>query len=203
MADTLFPAGQVAMLPGGSFRAGTYSRADANIDVAPLPQGKERATVTHGLANVIWASAEHPGASLELVKFLAGEEAETILGESGATIPAYAGLQEPWLAANPDMNLQVFIDALDYGAQGPESAGRLRNGRSRSRKSSSTASPATSRRRRSPPRPPQPPTPPLPHELDIDHRRDRFYSGTGVSIPSEPVARLAITLRATIVGVNS
>ena len=44
VADTLFPAGQVAMMTGGSFRAGTYGAADANIDVAPLPQGKQRAT---------------------------------------------------------------------------------------------------------------------------------------------------------------
>ncbi len=120
VADTLFPAGQVAMMPGGSFRAGTYGAAEANIDVAPLPQGKQRATVTHGLANVIWANGANLGASLELVRFLAGEEAESILGESGATIPAYAGLQEPWLSANPDMNLQVFIDALDYAHKVPD-----------------------------------------------------------------------------------
>jgi len=120
VADSLFPAGQVALLPGGSFRAGAYGQADANIDVAPLPQGKERATVAHGLANVIWASGANPGASLELVKWLAGDEAETILGESGATIPSYAGLQEPWLSANSDMNLQVFVDALDYAHKVPD-----------------------------------------------------------------------------------
>jgi len=114
VADTLFPAGQVALLTGGSFRAGTYAQAEANIDVAPLPQGKERATAIHGLANVIWAGGESPGAALEWVKFLAGEEGETILGESGATIPAYSGLSQAWLDANPDMNLQVFIDAVDY-----------------------------------------------------------------------------------------
>lgn len=122
VADTLFPAGQVAMMTGGSFRAGAYGAAEANIDVAPLPQGKEQATVTHGLANVIWASGANPGASLEFVKFLAGEEAETLLGESGSTIPAYAGLQQPWLDANPDMNLQVFIDALEYAHKVPDPA---------------------------------------------------------------------------------
>jgi len=114
VADTLFPAGQVAMLTGGSFRAGTYAKAEANIDVAPLPQGKKRATAIHGLANVIWAGTENGGAALEWVKFLAGEEGETILGQSGATIPAYAGLANLWLDANPDMNLQAFIDAVDY-----------------------------------------------------------------------------------------
>ncbi|MGH2551117.1 MAG: ABC transporter substrate-binding protein, partial [Thermomicrobiales bacterium] len=114
VADTLFPAGQVALLTGGSFRAGTYAKAEANIDVAPLPQGKKRATAIHGLANVIWASTENPGAALEWVKFLAGEEGETILGESGATIPAYSGLAETWVNANPDLNLQAFIDATEY-----------------------------------------------------------------------------------------
>lgn len=120
VADTLFPAGVVGMMPGGSFRAGTYGAADASIDVAPLPMGKQRATVTHGLANVIWANGSNPGAALEFVKWLASADAETILGESGATIPAYAGLQEPWLAANPDMNLQVFVDALDYAQKVPD-----------------------------------------------------------------------------------
>jgi multiple sugar transport system substrate-binding protein len=114
VADTLFPAGQVALLTGGSFRAGTYAKAEANIDVAPLPQGKKRATAIHGLANVIWAGTQSPGAALEWVKFLHSEEGETILGASGATIPAYAGLAETWIDANPDLNLQVFIDAVDY-----------------------------------------------------------------------------------------
>ena len=107
-------------MPGGSFRAGTYGAADANIAAAPLPKGKEQACVTHGLSNVIWANAANPGASLEFVKFLASEEAESILGESGSTIPAYTGLQEPWLSANPDMNLQVFIDALEYAHKVPD-----------------------------------------------------------------------------------
>ena len=114
VADTLFPAGQVALLPGGSFRAGTYAQSEANIDVAPLPQGKKRATAIHGLANVIWAGTSNAGAALEWVKFLAGEEGEQILGDSGATIPAYEGLAESWISANPDLNLQVFIDATEY-----------------------------------------------------------------------------------------
>jgi len=114
VADTLFPAGTVGLLTGGSFRAGTYAKADAKIDVAPLPQGKQRATAIHGLANVIWAGSSNPGASLEWVKFLAGEEGETILGQSGSTIPALTGLSDLWLKANPDLGLQVFIDAVDY-----------------------------------------------------------------------------------------
>src|SRR6478609_2430037 len=99
VADTLFPAGQVAMMTGGSFRAGTYGAADANLDVAPLPQGKTRATAIHGLANVIWTGSKSQDAAKELVKWMAGEEAAKVLGDSGATIPSMNGMQEAWLAA--------------------------------------------------------------------------------------------------------
>ena len=115
VADSLFPAGNVAMMTGGSFRAGTYSALDINIDVVPLPYSKERATVIHGLANVIWANTQQPAAALEWVKFIHSEEGELILGESGATIPAMAGTQQAYVDANEGMNVQVFLDAADYG----------------------------------------------------------------------------------------
>lgn len=117
VAETLFPAGQVAMMPGGSFRASTYAEAEANIDVAPLPQGRRRATVIHGLANVIWSGTPNRAAAMEFVRFLAGEEAARILGESGIGLPAYEGMEGTWLESEPDMNLQVFVDAADYGVQ--------------------------------------------------------------------------------------
>ncbi len=113
-ADSLFPAGQIAMMPGGSWHVRTFSEADPAIRVAPLPQGKQRATMIHGLANVIWADTPNQAAALEWVKFLASEEAERILGESGTVIPAMQGLQEDWVASVPDLDLQIFLDALDY-----------------------------------------------------------------------------------------
>lgn len=129
--ETLFPAGQVAMMPGGSFRANTYANLDINIDVAPLPRGKRQATVIHGLGNVVWSGSRNQGAAIEFAKFLAGETAERILGESGMGIPAYIGLEDTWLDSLPDMNAQVFIDASEYGVHvpnpdvGPEWQGRI------------------------------------------------------------------------------
>ena len=119
VADTLFPAGQVAMLPGGSFRASTYAKADANIDVAPLPQGKTRATVIHGVAHVGWSRTKAPGAVLELINFLASEDAEKIVGESGMGLPAREGLEQTWLDALPDMNAKIFSEAAAYGVEVP------------------------------------------------------------------------------------
>lgn len=131
VAESLFPAGQVAMMPGGSFRAKTYFDADANIDVAPLPKGKIRATVIHGLGNVVWSGSKNQGAAVEFARFLATEPAERILGESGMGIPAYKGLEDTWLGSMPEFNAQVFVDASEYGVitpdpeVGPEWQGRL------------------------------------------------------------------------------
>lgn len=112
--DTLFPAGQIAMIPGGSWHVGPFSEASPAIKVAPLPQGKQRATMVHGLANVIWAKSPNQPAALEWVKFLASQEAEQILDQSATVIPAMQGLQEDWKASVPEMDLQIFLDALDY-----------------------------------------------------------------------------------------
>ena len=114
-SDTLFPGGVVAMLPGGSFRAKTYNDLGMNIDVAPLPQGKVRATVLHGLGNVVWSGSQNPGAAVEFAKFLGGEDAERILGESGIGLPAFHGLEDTWLSSLEGMNAQVFVDASEYG----------------------------------------------------------------------------------------
>jgi len=116
VAETLFPAGQVAFIPAGSFRAATYGALDLDLGVAPLPSKAKKATITHGLANVIWKNASNPGAALEWVKWLHKDEAEEILGKSGATIPALAGTQQGWVDSLPNLDLQVFIDsAEDFG----------------------------------------------------------------------------------------
>lgn len=118
----LFPAGRVAMVTGGSWLARTYADASLNIGVAPLPTGKQRASVVHGLANVIWSGTAHPEAAWDFVKFLSSEQAATILAQSGTVIPAYSSLQGAWTSSIPSMDLQVFIDALDYGVTYPTAA---------------------------------------------------------------------------------
>lgn len=112
--EMLFPAGVISMIFGGSWYARTYSEANPAIAVVPMPQGKARATAIHGLANVIWSGGQNQCAALEWVKFLASSEAEQILGDTGTVIPAMAGLQEAWINSVPTLDLQVFLDAIDY-----------------------------------------------------------------------------------------
>jgi multiple sugar transport system substrate-binding protein len=109
------------MIPGGSWNALTFSQANPAIQVVPLPTGEKRASAIHGLANVVWTGSQQQCAALEWVKYLASADAERILGETGTVIPAMEGLQEDWVASIPGMDLQVFIDAVDYSFPLPAS----------------------------------------------------------------------------------
>lgn len=125
VSEMLFPGGVVAMLPGGSFRAKTYHdliESGLNIDVAPLPKGKVRGTVIHGLGNVVWSGSQNIGAAVEFAKFLGGQEAANILATSGIGMPAFTGQEGPWLESVSGLNAQVFVDAAEYGVipQDPE-----------------------------------------------------------------------------------
>jgi len=117
--ESLLPAGKIAMMPGGSWHAGRLAEVNPAIDVAPLPQGTQRATMIAGLANVVWSGSPHMCEALEFAKFLGSQEAEQILADNGTVIPAMNGLQEAWRDAVPEMNLQVFLDAVEYSVPFP------------------------------------------------------------------------------------
>lgn len=117
MTDTLplqwFESGKTAMFYGGSwtlaeFKGNEYT--SDQVDVAPLPQGEQRAVVIHGLANVVSAGTDQPDAAWEFVKYLGSEDAATVLANTGTVIPAYEGTQQAWVDASPDYDLQVFLD---------------------------------------------------------------------------------------------
>ncbi len=121
---TLFQSGKVAMLYGGSWRLASFSRNENiknKIDVAPLPQGRRRAVVIHGLGNVIAASTKYPNEAWAFLKFLGGREAAEIQAKTGTVIPALNGAQELWAKSNPQMRLQVFLDAVGYAKPYPTS----------------------------------------------------------------------------------
>jgi multiple sugar transport system substrate-binding protein len=114
---TLFESGKVAMMYGGSWDAIEFnnnSYTKANADVAVLPQGKVRATVIHGLGNVISANTQHPTEAWEFVKYLGSKDAADIEANSGTVIPAYNGTQDAWVKAYPQFHLQIFLDELAY-----------------------------------------------------------------------------------------
>ncbi|MEW1718888.1 sugar ABC transporter substrate-binding protein [Streptomyces sp. NPDC093109] len=127
MSDTaplqLFEAGKVAMYWGGSWNAGEFSANDYTkdkVDVAPLPKGEKRATIIHGVANVVSAKTAHPKEAWQFVEFLGSRKAALDLGKSGP-LPARDGTRQAWLDTYPQYRLQTFLDALDYAVPFPVS----------------------------------------------------------------------------------
>jgi multiple sugar transport system substrate-binding protein len=129
MTDTdptqMFQSGTLAMTYEASYNAATfYSDPElrAKVDVAPMPRGRHRATVLHGLANVVYARTRHPELAREFVRFLGGEQASLLQGKYGTAIPARNGTAKPWAAGMPEFDLAVHLDALDYAVPFPSSA---------------------------------------------------------------------------------
>lgn len=123
-ARNLFESGKVAMLTDGSWTQIEFGKNEYTkdkVDVAPLPQGKVRATVIHGLGNVIAASSKKQKEAWEFVKFLGSKEAADIQAKTGTVIPAYNGTQDAWVKSNPNFKLQVFIDQLKHAVPYPTS----------------------------------------------------------------------------------
>lgn len=123
-ADQWFTSGKLAMYWGGSwFRAAlTDSEVGADVTVLPLPQGKEKGVVIHGVSNVVAASSKNKPAAQALQAFLASEAAQKQLGDAGSVIPAYTGTQGAFTSSMPESaNLQVFLDAVDYSTALPVS----------------------------------------------------------------------------------
>ncbi|PZG18543.1 ABC transporter substrate-binding protein [Nonomuraea aridisoli] len=121
-AVAMFESQKVAMYFSGAYWALRFSKnpdLKGKVDVAPLPQGVKRATVTSGIGNAGYAGSEHPEELKKFLAFLGGAEAAEIQAATGTVLPAYKGTQEPWLKSMPEFDLQVFIDAIDYSVPLP------------------------------------------------------------------------------------
>ncbi|HZG74271.1 MAG TPA: sugar ABC transporter substrate-binding protein [Paenibacillus sp.] len=120
-AGQLFQSGKVAMIYDGSWMVRNYYEAlKENVDVSPLPQGKEKAFTIHGVGWVANAKTKHPEEVWELMKFLGSEEFGNMQAETGLVIPAYAASQAKWTEAAP-MRLKEYAEYTQYGIPYPTS----------------------------------------------------------------------------------
>jgi multiple sugar transport system substrate-binding protein len=123
-ADQWYTSGKLAMYWGGSWFRSALTDVPFvdSVDVLPLPQGEEQATVIHGVSNVVAASSQNKQAAQALQVYLASEEAQLQQGEFGSVIPAFNGTQGSFGESLPQANLQVFLDATEYAQPLPVSA---------------------------------------------------------------------------------
>ena len=117
-ASELFSSGKIAMMFDGPWMVPEYKK-NPDLNVAVVPKGKQRAVAIHGLSNVIAANTKHKDAAWKFVQFLGSKEAAEVFAKTGTVIPAYNGTQDAWLKSVPNLNLQAFIDGVDYSVPLP------------------------------------------------------------------------------------
>lgn len=109
--NSLFYAGQVAMLTDGSWMIGGHaSNAPFEVGFAPLPAGPEgRKSMFNGLADSIWVGTRHQEEAWQLVKHLASPACQEVVGAAGVVFPA--------VPSAVDMALTTFAErGLDVSA---------------------------------------------------------------------------------------
>jgi multiple sugar transport system substrate-binding protein len=128
MTDTaplnMFESGKIAMFWGGSWDAtefATNAHTKSSVDVSALPSGAKKATVIHGLANVVFSHTKHLAQAEKFEQFLGSKQAALIEANTGTVIPAYNDTQSGWIKAHPQFHLQSFLDQLPYAVPLPVS----------------------------------------------------------------------------------
>lgn len=122
--DDLFQSGKLAMNFAASWMVSPYMQNESvkdKIDLVVMPKIDQRAAVIHGLGNAIYSKTKHPQEAWELVKFLSSKEANDIWAESGTVIPAYKESLELWKESYSQINLQAYVEALEYSYMYPSS----------------------------------------------------------------------------------
>lgn len=115
--NAMFESGKLAMAIFGSWQLASFKNNEyvrENCDVAELPKGRRRASIYNGLGNAIATNTKYPEEAWKFVEFLGGKEANIIQAEYGAAIPAYKGIDDKWVEATDEFNVQVYVDSLDY-----------------------------------------------------------------------------------------
>lgn len=107
-----FMSGQLGMYMGGDWVVADFVQAEGfadKFDVAILPKiDGNRASCIHGKANCISATSEHPDEAWAWISYLAGDEANEILGNSGAAIPAHLSYSDLFFEVYSEYNMSVF-----------------------------------------------------------------------------------------------
>ncbi|MFS0821484.1 ABC transporter substrate-binding protein [Bacillus sp. 1P02SD] len=116
----LFLSEKVAMLPAISVSAGEFKEVIGdNLGVAPLPKGKQKASIVHGIGWAMNDKTQNDKMAWDLIKALSGEEGNKVIAETGFSIPADKAISDIWLKSIPSLDLKVFLDAQEYGVAYP------------------------------------------------------------------------------------
>jgi multiple sugar transport system substrate-binding protein len=116
-SESRFVAGTTAMFLNSRRGTPTYREIDRfTWDVAPLPQGTEKAGVLHSDAYCLAAATENKDAAWTFIEFANSAEGQAIIAESGRTVPSLIAVAESAAFLNPDQlpaRANVWLDTVD------------------------------------------------------------------------------------------
>jgi multiple sugar transport system substrate-binding protein len=133
MTDTkpedLFASGKVAMIYAGSWMSKKFMDSESisgKFNVEVLPKMEKRATIIHGVSNVIYKETKHPDEAWEFIKYMGGREAGEILAKEASLIPANKEAVPLYYESYKNLNLNIFTDQLEHAIWFPVSTDSMK-----------------------------------------------------------------------------
>lgn len=120
----LFKAEKVAMIYAASWNVPEFMNSDNikdKVDLVVMPKIKERAATIHGLSYALAANSKNKEKAKEFLTYLGSKEVNDKWAKSGAVIPANEKSLDIWKDSFPNINLQAFVDELEYAVPYPVS----------------------------------------------------------------------------------
>ena len=116
----LFVSGQAAIVFVGSWKSSVLESSsiaqDGKVQLIQMPaMAKNNYCTMGGLGYVMSSRCKNKDAAWEFIKYITGEESETVEAEKGIDIPAYLSAQDAYVKNFKNINAQVFMDASKTG----------------------------------------------------------------------------------------
>lgn len=110
--DSMFQGGHLAMYLSGNYMITDYNKTlEGKYGIAQRPSFNGKHTdIINGLAYSVSANTQYPQEALDFVLWLGGKEAQEIAGKSGTIIPARYDCQQLYIAAYPELELDIFLE---------------------------------------------------------------------------------------------
>ena len=117
-SESRFQNGRTAMFLNSRRGVPTYRQISGfDWDVAPLPQGTNRAGILHSDAFCSPASAGDKDAIWTFIEFAASRDGQSILAASGRTVPSLKSVAQSSAFLDPaakPVNSRVFLDTIPF-----------------------------------------------------------------------------------------
>jgi multiple sugar transport system substrate-binding protein len=116
-SESRFIAGITAMFLDSRRGTPTFREIEAfSWDVAPLPNGESSAGILHSDAYCMSASTENKEAAWQFIEFANSIEGQTIIAQSGRTVPSLMSVAESDVFLEPDLPPKRSYVWLDNAA---------------------------------------------------------------------------------------